>query len=56
MLVLTGMITCTRLMETEGRITPGQAESIMQCALEVADDIDAGRCWWSAWDTWTPTA
>lgn len=44
-----------QLMEGEGRIASGQAEAIMKCAVEVASDIDAGRCWWSAWEDWTPS-
>ena len=45
-----------RLMVTEGRLDPGQAEAILRCAHEVAADIDAGRCQWRARDTWAPTA
>ncbi len=43
------------LMVAEGRLTSYEVDAVMACAHQVADDLDAGRRWWSVWDDWAPS-
>ena len=38
----------------DGRFTREKADEVMQYAHQVAAEISAGPCWWSAWDDWSP--
>jgi hypothetical protein len=37
-----------------GRLTSRLADELRSRAARLAADLDAGRRWWSEWDTWTP--
>ena len=42
-------------MLRSGRVTPEEADGVRRAAAVVADDLDRGVHWWSAWSSWTPS-